>query len=53
MSDFVQRRLGVKRRILIVEDEEINRLILSNILEKEYDVLTATNGQEALEIARR
>ena len=36
-----------------MEDEEINRLILSNILEKEYDVLTATNGQEALEIARR
>ncbi len=36
-----------------MEDEEINRLILSNILEKEYDVLTATNGQEALEIARK
>lgn len=53
MSSFVDYRLGVKRKLLIVDDEEINRMLLTNILEKEYDILTANNGQEALEIVRK
>ena len=53
MSDFVRKRLNMKRRILIVDDEEINRLLLKNILEEDYEVLLASNGKEALEIAGR
>lgn len=38
---------GIKRRILIVEDEEINREILRNILEEKYEVDLANNGEMA------
>lgn len=47
ISNYVQQ---VKRKVLIAEDEFINQQILSNILEQEYDVLLAGNGQEALNI---
>lgn len=39
-----------KSTLLIVEDNEENRDILSNMLTKEYDILMAANGQEALEV---
>ena len=42
-----------KPLILIVEDQKINRDILKGILHRDYDVLEATNGQEALEIVRK
>ena len=38
--------------VLIVEDNQINREILSGILSPEYQVLEAENGQAALEILR-
>ena len=38
-----------ERTILIVDDEEINRQILGNIIEPEYKVIYAENGKEALE----
>ena len=41
-----------KRKILIVEDELINREILRSVLETEYEILTAENGREAMEIVR-
>ncbi|MGN0981973.1 MAG: EAL domain-containing protein [Candidatus Limivicinus sp.] len=41
-----------KKQILIVEDNELNREILSEILAGEYQILTAENGQVALEILR-
>ena len=41
--------LHLKRRILIVEDEEINRSILGHILNEDYEILYASNGLEALE----
>ena len=41
--------LHVKRHILIVDDEEINRDILGEILGEYYDVLYAADGVEALE----
>ncbi len=52
MSDFVRKRLNMKRRVLIVDDEEINRLILQNILEPDYDVVLASNGKEALDVVK-
>lgn len=39
-----------KRQILIVEDNEMNRDILCSLLEDEYDVLTAENGEEGLKV---
>jgi len=44
---------GLRRRILIVEDEEINREILGNILQENYDILYASNGSEAYEMIQR
>lgn len=40
----------VKRKVLIVEDNEINREILKVTLEDDYDVLEAVNGEEGLNI---
>lgn len=38
-----------ERTILIVDDEEINREILGNIIQSEYKVIYAADGKEALE----
>ena len=43
----------MQKQILIVEDNELNRSILSEILSGEYRVLEAENGQEALDILQR
>ncbi|MDD6187322.1 MAG: EAL domain-containing protein [Oscillospiraceae bacterium] len=39
-----------KRKVLIVEDNQLNIDILTGILEDEYTVLTATNGEEGLKV---
>ena len=39
-----------KRTVLIVEDERINRLMLGNIVKRDYEVLYAENGVQALRI---
>lgn len=39
-----------KKKILIVDDAEINREILFEMLKDEYDILQAKNGKEAIEI---
>ena len=41
--------LNLKRHILIVEDEHINQMILGNMLGDGYEVLYASDGNEALE----
>lgn len=42
--------MPVRKEILIVEDNEINRMTLSGILSTEYRVLEAENGQDALRV---
>lgn len=37
-------------KILIVDDSEINRELLSEILSDEYNIINAKNGEEAIEI---
>lgn len=37
-----------KRRLLIADDSELNRAILANILEQDYDIIEVTGGEEAL-----
>lgn len=39
-----------KRLILVVDDEDINRDLLGNILENDYDLLFAADGEEALRL---
>ena len=42
------------RKILVVEDYDDTRYFLKQLLEKKgYQVVEATNGQEAIEIAQR
>ncbi len=45
--------LLVKRPVLVVDDQEINREILGMILEESFEVKFATNGREALDYVRR
>lgn len=40
----------MKRQILVVDDFEVNRKILTKILESEYEVLTADTGESALQL---
>ena len=40
----------LQRKILIVEDNELNRALLGNILEENYEILEAENGQIALNV---
>ena len=40
---------GMKRRVLIVEDEIINREILGAMLSQTYEIAFAANGQEAMD----
>lgn len=39
-----------KKKILVVEDNQINRMMLCNILSEQYEVLEAENGLEALSV---
>ncbi|MCL1849677.1 MAG: response regulator [Clostridiales bacterium] len=38
-----------KKKILVVDDIELNRLILTDLFEEEFEVLQAENGKEALD----
>ena len=48
-SKQIQRPL----QVLVVDDQEINRDALEAILEEDYEILTAENGQEALDVMRK
>ena len=39
-----------KNRLLVVDDVELNRMLLTNLFCEEFDVLEAENGREALDI---
>ncbi|MCH5142381.1 MAG: diguanylate cyclase [Clostridiales bacterium] len=39
-----------RRSILIVDDSELNRALLSDMLESDYDIIEAENGKEAIRI---
>jgi len=41
------------KKILVVEDVELNRDLLVQLLEDDYEVLTAVNGQEGIALAQR
>ena len=37
-----------RRKLLIADDSEMNRAILANVLDQEFEVIEATNGQEVI-----
>ncbi len=41
--------MGSKQRIMIVDDERINRKVLSNLLEDKHDVVLAKDGRQVLD----
>ena len=41
------------KKILVVEDVEFNRDLIVQLLEDDYQVLTATNGAEGIQLAER
>ncbi len=43
----------MRNRILVVDDMEINRDILQEMLEEQYDVLQAENGRQAIDILEK
>src|SRR3989442_10858288 len=47
------RETSVMKKILVVEDVELNRDLLVQLLEDDYEVLTAVNGQEGIALAQR
>lgn len=44
---------NVKQTILIVDDSEMNRFILSDMLSDEFEILEAKNGKDAIAVLRK
>lgn len=40
---------GIKRKVIVVDDEYVNRQMLGFIISQKYDVMYAENGRDALE----
>lgn len=51
-SDVMFTGQNKRARLLIVDDQPVNVKALNEIFKDEYDVLVATNGQQAIKIAR-
>ena len=52
MQDKPRHEKNIRRKVLVVDDEEISRRIMSRILGRDYDVLCVENGAEALAVIR-
>ena len=42
-----------KKKILVVDDTEFNRDLVVQLLEEDYDMVIAENGEEALDVTER
>lgn len=45
--------MGENKIVLIVDDMEINRMILAEYLKDDYNIMEASNGEEALDVIRK
>jgi two-component system, cell cycle response regulator DivK len=50
---FQERRISSMKKILVVEDVDFNRDLLVQLLEDQYEVIEALNGQEGIAYAQR
>ena len=53
MQELLDRKKGFHRKILIVDDEFIEREMLGNMLDSFYEVVYAEDGEEALETIKK
>lgn len=53
MNELQKSMYREKSSILVIEDNEMNREVLTEILSSEYDVISAENGREGLEILKK
>ncbi|MCR4638795.1 bifunctional diguanylate cyclase/phosphodiesterase [Ruminococcus sp.] len=53
MKELLERKKGLRRSILIVDDDYIAREILGKILKDQYEISYAENGVIALDIIKR
>ena len=53
MQELLERKKGLRRSILIVDDDYIAREILGKMLKDQYEINYAENGMIALDIIRR
>jgi putative two-component system response regulator len=42
----------MNKRVLVIDDQETNRLVLEDLLEDEYEVQSAENGEQGLDILK-
>lgn len=49
MSEYTKE----KRTVLVVEDDEINKLLLAEILKEDYNILDADNGRDAIRVLKQ
>lgn len=52
MQELSRHNQNIRRKILVVDDELVNRRLLGFILGRDYDVIYAENGIEALDLIR-
>lgn len=52
MKNGEGREKNIHRKVLVVDDEQVNRLLLGKIVSSEYEVLYAENGAQALEVIK-
>ncbi len=52
-GEMFSAREDIKQMILIVDDSEMNRAILSHMLAKDYRILEASNGVQCLEMMQQ
>ncbi len=50
---YVLERVTDREKILIIDDSEMNRAILADMLGSEFEILEAENGQEGVEILQK
>lgn len=52
MPELMRHDKNIRRKVLVVDDELINRRLLGFIVNRDYDVIYAENGVQALEYIR-
>lgn len=47
------KEIAPKKKILLVDDVEINRAVMSEIFHRSYEIVEAENGRDAIELIKR
>ena len=53
MQELLERKRGFTRKVLIVDDELIEREILGYMLQDKYEIKYADNGKKLLILSKR